>query len=147
MLFRSMLIGFVIGLFLVNKYNHAKIQAYGFILSSIGLIVILLGYIYNMPAYISLIGFMIFELFLNAGPHLMTYIIPSQIFTIAERGSGSGIAASLGKCGAILGVLLIPILLKKGGIELVLSTSLVIQLLGALITYILGKKIMPVSKK
>ena len=90
---------------------------------------------------------MIFELFLNAGPHLMTFIIPSQIYPVADRGEGAGLAAALGKVGAVLGVLFIPMLLTWGGVELVLWVTIVVQVVGALVTGIVGREVLPDTRR
>ncbi len=86
---------------------------------------------------------MIFELFLNAGPHLITFIIPTRIYDISERGSGAGIAAAFGKAGAVIGVFFMPQLLKWGGIELALGVTIAVHLVGAVVTAVMGRRIMP----
>lgn len=139
--------GFALGLFLVNRWYHVRIQVWGFILCALGLTLLLVAYKYHLPIGLAITGFMIFELFLNAGPHLMTFIIPSQIYPVADRGEGAGIAAALGKVGAVLGVLFIPMLLAWGGAELVLTVSIIVQITGALITGIYGKKVLPDKRK
>lgn len=138
--------GFAIGLFLVNRWYHVRTQVWGFVLCSVGLIIMLAGYKMHWPVAVTIAGFMMFELFLNAGPHLMTFIIPPQIYTVAERGSGSGLAAAFGKLGAVIGVLFMPLLLKWGGAELVLWVVIAVHLLGALVTGIIGREILPHKK-
>lgn len=135
--------GFALGLFLVNRLYHVHIQLGGFILCAVGLLLLLVAYKYHLPVWLAIAGFMIFELFLNAGPHLMTFIIPSQIYPVADRGEGAGLAAAIGKVGAVLGVLFIPMLLSWGGAELVLLVSIIVQLAGALITGIYGREVLP----
>ena len=90
-------------------------------------------------------GFMIFELFLNAGPHLMTFIIPPQIYPVADRGAGSGLAAAFGKAGAVVGVAAVPLLLKWGGIAAVMSVTIAVQLVGAAVTAFVGRRVLPAS--
>lgn len=138
--------GFAIGLFLVNRWYHVRTQVWGFILCSVGLIIMLIGYKMHLPVGVTIAGFMMFELFLNAGPHLMTFIIPPQIYTVAERGSGSGLAAAFGKLGAVIGVLFMPLLLKWGGAELVLWVVIAVHIIGALVTGIVGREILPHKK-
>ena len=86
---------------------------------------------------------MLFELFLNAGPHLMTFILPPQIYPVAERGAGAGLAAACGKAGAVAGVLFLPLLLERGGVAAVLAATLLLQLAGALATAVLGRQVLP----
>lgn len=135
--------GFVLGLYLVNRWYHVRTQVWGFVLCAVGLALLYGGYRFHWPVWVSVAGFMIFELFLNAGPHLMTFIIPSQIYPVADRGEGAGVAAAMGKVGAVLGVLFIPVLLGWGGVELVLIVSILVQLAGAIVTAIYGREVLP----
>ena len=79
---------------------------------------------------------MAFELFLNIGPHLVTYLLPPMVYPVEVRGQGTGIAASMGKFGAVLGVFVVPLMLKAGGAVLVLGVSAGVMLLGAIVTAI-----------
>ena len=97
----------------------------------------------NPHVWVAVSGFMLFELFLNAGPHLMTFIIPPQIYSVAERGAGAGLAAAFGKLGAVAGVVVIPILLKWGGASLVLWVTIGVLLAGALVTAVVGREVLP----
>lgn len=135
--------GFVAGLLLVNRWYHVRTQTWGFLLCAAGLGILQAAYLLHGPVWIAVAGFMLFELFLNAGPHLMTFIIPPQIYSVAERGSGAGLAAAFGKLGAVVGVVLIPLLLKWGGAQLVLWVTIGVQLLGALVTAVVGREVLP----
>lgn len=125
--------GFALGLLLIKKINHIGMLAGGFVICAAGLGMLLAAYSLHLPLWVSVAGFIIFEVFLNAGPHLITFILPSQVFPVDVRGTGSGIAAMLGKVGAVLGVFFMPMLLKWGGIEVLLWVSIAVQLLGAIV--------------
>lgn len=126
--------GFILGLCLINRLEAAKIQWLGFVLSAAMLLILLLAYNYHWAKWISIIAFMGFELFLNMGPHLITFVLPPKVYPIKDRGLGSGIAASIGKVGAVLGVFFIPVILDVGGSSMVLIVSIIVMLIGALIT-------------
>lgn len=129
--------GFLLGLWLINKKcNLCSMQTWGFMLCAAFLIILLLASIYHWPKWISIVAFMAFELFLNMGPHLITYVLPPKVYPVATRGFGTGIAASLGKIGAVLGVFFIPVLLHAGGTTLVLIVSAGVMAAGALVTFI-----------
>lgn len=129
--------GFLLGLWLIQRRcNICSMQTWGFLLCGVFLIVLLLASVYHWPKWISIIAFMAFELFLNMGPHLVTYVLPPKVYPVATRGFGTGIAASLGKIGAVLGVFFIPVLLKIGGTSLVLIVSAVVMGIGALVTFL-----------
>lgn len=139
------LLGFVAGLLLVNRIYHVRMQTWGFLLCSAGLGLLLAGYELHLSKWTMIAGFMIFELFLNAGPHLMTFIIPPQIYPVADRGAGSGLAAAFGKAGAVAGVAAVPLLLKWGGIAAVMSVTIAVQLVGAAVTALVGRRVLPAS--
>lgn len=126
--------GFIIGLCLINRVKGAKLQIIGFVMSAAALAVLLFAYQNHWAKWISIGAFMLFELFLNIGPHLMTYVLPAKVYPVEVRGQGSGLAASIGKMGAVLGVFCIPILLKSGGTDSVLIVSIAVMLAGALVT-------------
>lgn len=131
--------GFVLGLMVVERMSLVKMLSGGFFISAVGLTVLLVAYLLKWPVWISVAAFVIFEIFLNAGPHLVTFIIPAKIYSVANRGTGSGIAAMIGKTGAILGVFFMPLLLKWGGITLVLCVCIAVSVIGALISLIYGR--------
>jgi len=135
--------GFVLGLLLVNRWCHVRTQTWGFILCAAGLCVLLAAYELHAPIWVAVAGFMMFELFLNAGPHLMTFILPPQVYPVAERGSGAGLAAAFGKLGAVAGVLFVPLLLEWGGAALVLCVTIAVLLAGAAVTTLLGREVLP----
>ena len=128
--------GFILGLLLINKVDNAKIQWVGFLLSAVSLLILLLAYDHHWANWISIVAFMCFELFLNMGPHLITFVLPPKVYPVADRGYGTGIAASLGKVGAVLGVFFIPVLLKAGGSSLVLIVSIIVMLVGGVVTFL-----------
>ncbi len=136
-----MMVGFSIGIALLRRVNHLSMQAWGFWGSAGGLGLLMAAYMLHWPAWIAISGFVVFEMFLNAGPHLITFILPSRTYAVADRGTGSGIAAGIGKTGAVLGAFIIPVLLRWGGAALVLTVSIAVMIAGALITQVMGRKV------
>lgn len=130
-----MMLGFGLGLYLLKKENHVRMQIVGFCGSAVGLGLLMAAYLCHWPSWVAIAGFVIFELFLNAGPHLITFILPSQVYAIENRGTGTGIAAGIGKAGAVAGAFIIPVLLKSGGPTTVMIVSISVMVAGALITY------------
>ncbi|MDE5585085.1 MAG: MFS transporter, partial [Muribaculaceae bacterium] len=122
-----MMLGFGLGLYLLKKENHVKMQIIGFWGSAIGLGLLMAAYLCHWPSWVAIAGFVIFELFLNAGPHLITFILPSQVYAIENRGTGTGIAAGIGKAGAVAGAFIIPVLLKSGGPTTVMTVSIAVM--------------------
>lgn len=127
-------VGFLLGLILLGKMSHTRQQIIGFLLSASGIALLAAGYIMHLHEWIIISGLIIYNIFINAGPHLITFILPSKVYPITSRGEGAGIAAALGKAGAVLGVFMMPLLLDWGGMELVLTTVAIVLILGALVT-------------
>lgn len=135
------LVGFIVGLAALRRMNHLRMLILGFIGSAAGLLVLLAAWHWHWHPWVSIAGFCIFELALNGGPHLITYIIPAAVFPTSVRATGSGVAAMLGKVGAIVGVLLMPMLLKWGGMSMVLTVSTLVMLAGAAIAAWYGRQL------
>ena len=122
---------------------HVRQQALGFILAGASLILLVVAYTMHLSEWMIIAGLIAFELFINSGPHLITFVLPSQIYPIENRGAGAGIAAACGKAGAVVGVFIMPLLIKWGGITLALGITAALQVVGAAITLILGRSVMP----
>lgn len=133
--------GFGIGLAIIHRVNSIRLMGITFIICAISLLALLAGYKFGWPIWISFLSFVIFEMALNAGPHLVTFVLPSRLYSVGERGAGMGIATMLGKVGAVLGVFFMPMLLHLGGVTLVLWVSIIVQLIGAAVTFIYGKEL------
>lgn len=131
--------GFILGLCLVRRVRHSVMMGVGFMGCVAGLAILGLAYTLHWPVWVSVVGFLVFELTLQGGPHLVTFIIPSAIYNIDERGTGTGIASMLGKVGAVLAVFFMPVLLQAGGMMCVLWVSMGVMLAGAVITFVFGK--------
>lgn len=131
--------GFAAGLMAIRRSFNLRQQSVGFVVAALGLVLLMVGYALHLPRWTMIAGLALFELFINAGPHLMTFILPSQVYPIAERGAGAGVAAAAGKAGAVAGVFTIPLLLGWGGVEMVMAVTLALQLLGAAVTATLGR--------
>lgn len=82
------LIGFIAGLFILHKVSTVKQQFYGFLLAAAAVLLLLLCYLFKWPAAISIAAFVLFELALNAGPNLTTFIIPSLVFPLDIKAEG-----------------------------------------------------------
>ena len=121
--------------------DTVKQQFYGFLLAAAAVLLLLLCYLFKWPAAISIAAFVLFELALNAGPNLTTFIIPSLVFPLDIKAEGAGYAAFFGKFGAVIAVFSFPILMKLGGVSLALVVSVAVLGLGAFLTYFYAKKL------
>lgn len=135
------LIGFIVGILILHKVSTVKQQFYGFLLASSAVLLLLLCYLFKWPASVSIAAFVLFELALNAGPNLTTFIIPSLVFPLEIKAEGSGYGAFFGKLGAVVAVFSLPILMQLGGVSLVLVISMVVLGFGAFLTSFYAQKL------
>ena len=122
----------------VDRLDRIKLQIGGFVLMAVALT--LLSIADGLPGggekhlALVMLGFALFNTFMNAGPNATTYALPAEIFPSEVRPAGHGFAAGCAKLGAALGVFLFPILIDDIGASALLAILAGVCLLGALVT-------------
>lgn len=126
--------GYCAAFFKIDHIGHKKLQWIGFI--GMGLCFLALGIIPRVTQlvlpFLLLYGLSYF--FTEFGPNVTTFVIPTEVFSIADRATGHGIAAGIGKLGAFLGVFIFPILTAKLALHGTLLISAFAAFAGALLT-------------
>jgi MFS family permease len=141
-----LLFGFLLGIWAVPKFGRIRMQAIGFAGMACGMVLLMIAvYLTNSPAdagHIPLvfIGFIVFNLLMNAGPNSTTFTLAPILFPTELRATASGFAASVGKTGATLGVFVLPILKSKFGLPVVLGMVVAVSILGLIVTLIFGRE-------
>lgn len=132
-----LIVGIVAAILLVDRFGRIRLQIVGFLGCAVGLAVAALSALTNGWVQVALVfaGFMLFNLMTNLGPNAMTYLLAGEVFPTKLRGTGAGLAASVGKVGAVLTAFLFPILLDSWGQGAVLSILVATSLLGAFVTW------------
>lgn len=133
-------VGFMIGLWLINRYYHIDIMKTGFFACAMCIVLVVLVHRFHWSLWTGVLGFILFETSMCAGPGIITFILPAEVFTIAERGAGAGIAASIGKLGGVIGVFVMPWLMGRCGIDGTLLICAAIMLIGGIVTAIAGPR-------
>jgi MFS family permease len=67
-------------------------------------------------------------------PNATTFVYPAELFPVAGRTTGHGVASATGKLGGFIGVFLFPILLNSGGLLAAESMAAAVSVLGILVT-------------
>lgn len=112
-------IGFAIAIVLVDRVGRIPLQIAGFIGMTLALCILGTadaltgGGDAHLPMVV--VGFVIFNTMMNAGPNSTTYALPAEVFPGEIRAAGHGFAAACAKFGAALGVFFFPILLADVG--------------------------------
>lgn len=131
--------GFLIAVLLIDRVGRIKLQVVGFLGMAVGLLilaaanVLVLGNDPNIA--IVFIGFLVFNLMMNAGPNSTTFLLSGEVFPTSIRASGAGFAAAVAKAGAVLGTFGLPILHKSLGVPTLMLLLSLLCVLAAVITY------------
>jgi MFS transporter, putative metabolite transport protein len=81
-----------------------------------------------------ILGFVLFNLAMNAGPNSTTFALPALLFPTTLRATASGFAAACAKAGATLGTFFLPDLRAGFGTTVMLLTLAGVAVLGVLVT-------------
>jgi nitrate/nitrite transporter NarK len=136
-----LLIGFVLGVWMVPRFGRIRMQAIGFAGMAVGMLMLLAAVgLTNGRLHIPLVfaGFILFNLLMNAGPNSTTFTLAPILFPTQLRGTAGGFAAAVAKLGATSGVFLLPIAKETFGVSPVLGIVSAVSLLGLVVTVILG---------
>jgi putative MFS transporter len=138
-----LLVGFLLGIWMVPRFGRIRMQAIGFGGMAAGMLVLVAAVgLTNSSLHIPLVfaGFIMFNLLMNAGPNSTTFTLAPVLFPTQLRGTAGGFAAGVAKLGATLGVFLLPILKEKLGVPSVLGIVSAVSLLGLFVTLALRRE-------
>lgn len=140
-----LLLGFLVGLWVVPRFGRIHMQIVGFVGMTIGMLILLAPELTagGAAAHVSLVfvGFILFNLAMNAGPNATTFALAPELFPTNIRASAGGFAAASAKIGATLGVFVLPQVKAHAGVAAVLIMMAVVSALGAALTAILAREV------
>ena len=135
-------LGAFAAIFVIAKINPFKLQKAGFLISFMGLLILSFSNsvpnAFTMPMIFS--GFILFNLFVNFGPGITTYLLPAELYPTEIKATGHGVVAGCGKMGAALGTILLPILQSYIGIYFTVGILAITLLVGWVLTRMLSKE-------
>ena len=122
---------------MADRWGRIPLQILGFVGCAAGLLIAALGNLGNHTNVVVIVaGFVLFQFMTNLGPNSQTYLLAGEVFPTRVRGLGAGLAAAIGKAGAVLTAFLFPTLLAEWGTERLLPLLAITSLVGAVITWI-----------
>ncbi len=133
-------VGFAIAILLVDRLGRIPLQLTGFAGMTVALCLLAVAELLPGGAdshlALVLVGFALFNTFMNAGPNATTFALPAEVFPSDIRAAGHGFAAACAKLGAAIGVFFFPILLNDIGTSALLFGVAGCTMLGFALTAI-----------
>ena len=134
-----LLLGSLLSLWMVPWLGRIHMQMIGFggMTLGMGLLYVATGLAGGTAAHpqIILSGFMVFNLFMTAGPNATTFILPTEMYPTQVRAFSAGFAAAVAKIGATISVFLLPVIQSALGVTVILLLMGTVSLLGLVLTY------------
>jgi MFS family permease len=126
--------GYLVAAAMMDRLGRKPIQVLGFAMMALSFAAIALipGIEKLIVPFLLIYGISYF--FTEFGPNATTFVYPAEIFPVAGRATGHGIAAAAGKIGGFIGVFLFPILMGWGGLKAAEMVAAIVSVLGILVT-------------
>lgn len=133
-------IGYLSSIALMDIVGRKRLQIIGFIGMAIPLAVAATYFSYYAAlSFTELLVFLaLFYILENMGPNPTTWIYPVELFPTRLRGTGHGIAATVGKIGALVATFFLPLVLSALGEVAMLAVVSVACVFGAVVTALMG---------
>jgi PHS family inorganic phosphate transporter-like MFS transporter len=143
--------GYLLAVARMDRIGHRRLQFIGFSVIALcfGVLAIVPALTQHIAPFLALFGLSYF--FVQFGPNMTTFVMPSEVFPVSMRTTGHGIAAGTGKLGAFVGVFLVPVLQAHIGLRGLLAIAAVAAVLGLTATTLLpepsGRTLEELSEK
>jgi MFS transporter, PHS family, inorganic phosphate transporter len=129
--------GYLLAVKRMDRIGHRRLQFIGF--SVMAACFVLLAVVPILTQYVApfliILGLSYF--FVQFGPNMTTFVLPSEVFPVSMRTTGHGVAAGIGKLGAFVGVFLVPVLQDHIGLRGLLAVAGISAVLGFAVTNLL----------
>ncbi len=134
-------LGAFLSIFLIDRMPHVRLQKLGFLGAFVALFVLALSN-WLLPGYTTAVVvncFILYNVFINMGPGITTYLLPTEYYATDIRATGHGVAAGVAKLGAFVGAICLPIMQSAIGIHKTVMVLSLTLLLGYACTLLLRR--------
>jgi putative MFS transporter len=136
--------GYLSSILLIDTVGRKPLQTIGFFGMAVPLLIAWL--FYSSLSFNLLLGLLaLFYIFENMGPNTTTWIYPVELFPTRLRGTGHGVAATVGKVGALVSTFFLPFVLLAVGRAEMLAVVALACVLGGFLTLWLGTETKRIS--
>jgi PHS family inorganic phosphate transporter-like MFS transporter len=129
--------GYLLAVAKMDRIGHRRLQFIGFSVMAASFLVLAIvpALTQHVAPFLAILGLSYF--FIQFGPNMTTFVLPSEIFPVSMRTTGHGLAAGIGKLGAFVGVFLVPVLQDHIGLRGLLVVAGASAVLGFTVTTLL----------
>ncbi len=129
--------GYLLAVKNMDRIGHRRLQFIGFSVMAGCFVVLAIvpALTQQVAPFLAILGLSYF--FIQFGPNMTTFVLPSEVFPVSMRTTGHGVAAGVGKLGAFVGVFLVPVLQDHIGLRGLLAVAGVSAVLGFVVTRLL----------
>lgn len=113
-------IGAFAGIWAIKFCSLKKLQKYGFFVAGLGLCLLAFHGSWYSSGILLILMFSIYNLGINVGPDITTYLFPSEAYPPDFKATGHAFSTSIAKAGAVIGTIGLPIVQNFMGIRQVL---------------------------
>lgn len=132
-------VGTVLCLLLIDRLGRKKLEAAGFGLAGVSLLIFaFLSFHSVLPFIMIFSAFALMHFFHNTGPTNITYLYPVEIFPTPIRATAMGISTASSRVGAILGVFAFPLLVSGLNLTYGLLFFALFEFIGFVVTITLA---------
>jgi MFS transporter, PHS family, inorganic phosphate transporter len=129
--------GYLLAVTKMDRIGHRRLQFIGFSVMAVCFVVLAIvpALTQYVAPFLAILGLSYF--FIQFGPNMTTFVLPSEVFPVSMRTTGHGVAAGIGKLGAFVGVFLVPVLQDHIGLRGLLAVAGGSAVLGLVVTTLL----------
>jgi PHS family inorganic phosphate transporter-like MFS transporter len=122
--------GYLLAVLRMDRIGHRRLQYIGFsVMAGCFLVLAIVPALtQHVAPFLAVLGLSYF--FIEFGPNMTTFVLPSEVFPVSVRTTGHGMAAGIGKLGAFVGVFLVPVLQDHIGLRGLLAVAGISAVLG-----------------
>ncbi|MHB8567242.1 MAG: MFS transporter [Nitrososphaerales archaeon] len=131
--------GYLSSIALIDVAGRKKLQTIGFFGMAVPLTIAAFLLNFSSLSLVSLLAlFAVFYVLENLGPNTTTWIYPVELFPTRLRGTGHGIAATVGKIGALVATFFLPFILLTIGKADMLAIVAIACFAGGILSVVMG---------
>jgi MFS family permease len=129
--------GYLLAVMRMDRIGHRRLQFIGFSVMAVAFLTLAAVPVLtqHVGPFLAVLGLSYF--FIEFGPNMTTFVLPSEVFPVSVRTTGHGMAAGIGKLGAFVGVFLVPVLQDHIGLRGLLAVAGASAILGFIVTRLL----------